>query len=109
MRRRWSEPGTGRWAKLAAWIFLIILIVYFIFVLSTALARRFRAIRKSYEVSAAGAFAPGQDVEGHATYPRGQEDSGAHLRILPSLCAWATAGSGGAQQGMRKRSWPALR
>ncbi len=53
MRRRWLQPGEGRWFKLVVYLLVAALFAWFAFRLGTALARRFGAIRRSYEVSQA--------------------------------------------------------
>jgi hypothetical protein len=53
MPKRWSEPGWDRWLKIAIWALLLAVVVYGVVMLGSALARRFRAIRGSYQVPAA--------------------------------------------------------
>jgi len=53
MPKRWSEPGWDRWFKVAIWALLLAVLVYGIVLLGSALARRFRAIKGSYQVPAA--------------------------------------------------------
>jgi len=48
-RRRWSEPGSERWLKMAAWLLLAAVVVYFVFRLGSALALRFGVIKRTYE------------------------------------------------------------
>jgi hypothetical protein len=49
MRRRWSEPGSDRWLKIAAWLLLAVVVGYFAFRLGGALTLRFGTIKRSYE------------------------------------------------------------
>jgi len=52
MRRRWSEPGTGRWFRAILYLSVAALFLYFVVRLGTALARRFRAVQRAYQVRA---------------------------------------------------------
>ena len=67
MRRRWLDPGSGRWLTITLWVLVGLLAGYFVFRLGSALARRFGAIRRSYEIP--GAFYPGSGESHGARLP----------------------------------------
>jgi hypothetical protein len=88
MPKRWSEPGWDTWFKAAIWALLLAVLVYGIVLLGSALARRFRAIKRSYQVPAAQykrlcaappARAPDPSVCGLAA--KVGEETGNRLRI----------------------------
>jgi len=76
--KRWSELGSGRWFRRALWLLALGLLLYFAFRLGTALARRFRAIERSYDVVATGMS---ESERAPVPAPRHDESRIAHVVI----------------------------